>query len=203
MPAAIKNSDGHLTRIVFKDMSNTKCRFGRHLDTISSPRSNGLCFHVSFLRVSGLYILCAVAPNSSDLPTKPTSQHRCMAIHTSRSSHRIGFMSSADATRYMHRRLYIGKTRLCSFIPTITADAPSSLAHGVYGGCEACTEANANRQPNTSQHYKPSCAYRLKSYTLTLPARFVRLYRGGHQYALILVDAIIRVQIGPATPQRK
>eukprot|EP00965_Chrysotila_dentata_P128232 4239039-Pleurochrysis_carterae.AAC.1 len=63
-------------------------------------------------------------------------------------------MPTAEATRFMHRRLHAGATRLCS-LPSITADAPSSLAHGTFDGCEACAEVNASRLPHTAQRYKP------------------------------------------------
>eukprot|EP00965_Chrysotila_dentata_P043242 1436762-Pleurochrysis_carterae.AAC.1 len=60
-------------------------------------------------------------------------------------------MSPTDATRCMHRRLHAGAARLRS-LPSITADALASLAHGRSDGCDACVEANATRQSLHVRH---------------------------------------------------
>eukprot|EP00965_Chrysotila_dentata_P025477 847319-Pleurochrysis_carterae.AAC.1 len=85
----------------------------------------------------------------------------------------------------MHQRLHAGATRLRQ-LPTLTADAPSFLARGRFGGCEACTEANATRLPHTTSHYRESYPGRLIHADIAGP--FLRSHNGGHQYALFLVD---------------
>eukprot|EP00965_Chrysotila_dentata_P107069 3538083-Pleurochrysis_carterae.AAC.1 len=62
-------------------------------------------------------------------------------------------MSPAKATERMHNRVHAGATRLRA-LPTITADAPSALAHGRFDGCAACTAANATRHAHDSTLYK-------------------------------------------------
>eukprot|EP00965_Chrysotila_dentata_P084131 2777303-Pleurochrysis_carterae.AAC.1 len=108
-----------------------------------------------------------------------------MAIHSLRTAHHIGVMSSQDATQFMHRRLHIGSTHLRS-LPSMTADAPSSLARGSHDGCDACTEAHATRHPHNTPRYKPSYAGRLIHADIAGP--FLPSQRGHFQYALILVD---------------
>eukprot|EP00965_Chrysotila_dentata_P100088 3306939-Pleurochrysis_carterae.AAC.2 len=56
-------------------------------------------------------------------------------------------MSAPEAAACMHNRLHAGNTRLRT-LPTITADAPASLAQARHDGCDACTEANATRHPH-------------------------------------------------------
>eukprot|EP00965_Chrysotila_dentata_P140208 4635342-Pleurochrysis_carterae.AAC.1 len=85
----------------------------------------------------------------------------------------------------MHQRLHAGATRLRQ-LPTLTADAPSSLARGRFGGCGACTEANATRLPHTTSHYRESYPGRLIHADIAGPS--LRSHNGGHQYALFLVD---------------
>eukprot|EP00965_Chrysotila_dentata_P001799 59385-Pleurochrysis_carterae.AAC.1 len=98
-------------------------------------------------------------------------------------------MASSDATRFMHRRLLIGPPSLRN-LPSITADGPPSLAHGTHSGCEARTEANATRQPHSSNKYKASYPGRLIHAGIAGP--FFRSHHGSYQYALILVDDHIR-----------
>eukprot|EP00965_Chrysotila_dentata_P229251 6197080-Pleurochrysis_carterae.AAC.1 len=165
----------------------TECCFGKHLAIVSPPRSSGHRIHVPFSRTSGLYVLRAIAYGASsvnDVPTAPPI-HRCMAIHSSRTSHHIGVMSSQDATHFMHRRLHIGSTHLRS-LPTITADAPSLLSRGSHDACDACTEAHDTRHPHNTPRYKPSYAGRLIHADIAGP--FLPSQRGNFQYALILVD---------------
>eukprot|EP00965_Chrysotila_dentata_P094475 3123254-Pleurochrysis_carterae.AAC.1 len=69
-------------------------------------------------------------------------------------------MSPANATACMYTRLHAGATRLRS-LPALTVDAPASLAHGHFRGCEACTEANATRHAHNTVQYKPTHAGRL------------------------------------------
>eukprot|EP00965_Chrysotila_dentata_P017181 570327-Pleurochrysis_carterae.AAC.1 len=94
-------------------------------------------------------------------------------------------MSPDAATSCMHARLHAGATRL-RCLPSITADAPASLARGRFDGCAACTEANATRHPHSSAHYKPSHAGRLIHADIAGP--FVRTQHTGYQYLLVLVD---------------
>eukprot|EP00965_Chrysotila_dentata_P155100 5125205-Pleurochrysis_carterae.AAC.2 len=70
-------------------------------------------------------------------------------------------MSADDATQYMHRRLHAGASRLRRLPDIIIADAPSSLANGSFAGCNACTESNATRLPQTSHLYKETYPGRL------------------------------------------
>eukprot|EP00965_Chrysotila_dentata_P030409 1012329-Pleurochrysis_carterae.AAC.1 len=94
-------------------------------------------------------------------------------------------MSPSSATAYMHSRLHAGANRLRN-LPNITADAPSSLAHGHFEGCAACTEANATRHAHTATLYKPSFPSRLIHADIAGP--FVRTQHAGFQYLLVLVD---------------
>eukprot|EP00965_Chrysotila_dentata_P156243 5162178-Pleurochrysis_carterae.AAC.1 len=83
-----------------------------------------------------------------------------MAVHASRSHHHISVMSPRDAAACLHRRLHLGETRLRQ-LPSLTADAPSSLASSRFGGCAACSEANAVKLPHKGERYAPSHAGRL------------------------------------------
>eukprot|EP00965_Chrysotila_dentata_P073546 2429359-Pleurochrysis_carterae.AAC.1 len=94
-------------------------------------------------------------------------------------------MSAPEAAACMHNRLHAGNTRLRA-LPTITADAPSSLAQARHGGCDACTEANATRHPHDSTLYKASYPGRLIHADIAGP--FVRTQFTGFQYVLVLVD---------------
>eukprot|EP00965_Chrysotila_dentata_P082625 2726785-Pleurochrysis_carterae.AAC.1 len=69
-------------------------------------------------------------------------------------------MSPGDATACMHARLHAGATCLHN-LPSITADAPASLANGRFDGCAACTEKNATRHAHNTTQYKLSHAGRL------------------------------------------
>eukprot|EP00965_Chrysotila_dentata_P069882 2308372-Pleurochrysis_carterae.AAC.3 len=86
-------------------------------------------------------------------------------------------MSLSKATHFMHRRLHAGATVLRA-LPNLTADAPSSLAHGSLSGCEACIEANATRLPHTSVYYKPSYAGRLTHADIAGPFLRSQRYAG-------------------------
>eukprot|EP00965_Chrysotila_dentata_P261551 6214290-Pleurochrysis_carterae.AAC.1 len=94
-------------------------------------------------------------------------------------------MSSSEATACMHARLHAGSTRLRA-LPSITADAPPSLAHGRLIGGAACTGANATRQSHNSIQYKPCYAGRLIHADIAGP--FVRTQHTGFQYLCVLVD---------------
>eukprot|EP00965_Chrysotila_dentata_P111528 3687189-Pleurochrysis_carterae.AAC.1 len=69
-------------------------------------------------------------------------------------------MSPVKATERMHNLIHAGATRLRA-LPTITADAPSALAHGRFDGCAACTAANAICHAHDSTLYEPSYPGRL------------------------------------------
>eukprot|EP00965_Chrysotila_dentata_P013650 451732-Pleurochrysis_carterae.AAC.1 len=69
-------------------------------------------------------------------------------------------MSPRDAAACLHRRLHLGETRLRQ-LPSLTTDAPPSLASGRFDGCAACSEANAVKPPHKGERYAPSHAGRL------------------------------------------
>eukprot|EP00965_Chrysotila_dentata_P118615 3921815-Pleurochrysis_carterae.AAC.5 len=94
-------------------------------------------------------------------------------------------MSRTEATACMHARLHARSTRMRT-LPSITADAPASLAHGRFDGYAACSEANATRNPHNASQYKPSYAGRLIHADIGSP--FIRTQHTGFQYLLVLVD---------------
>eukprot|EP00965_Chrysotila_dentata_P093561 3091552-Pleurochrysis_carterae.AAC.1 len=104
-----------------------------------------------------------------------------MAIHASRSRHHLAVMSPRDATICLHRRLHIGASRLRR-LPSLTADAPASLAAGRLDGCAACAEANATKLSHSAELYKPSHVGRLIHADIAGP--FVRTRHGNFQYVL-------------------
>eukprot|EP00965_Chrysotila_dentata_P012491 410608-Pleurochrysis_carterae.AAC.1 len=101
-------------------------------------------------------------------------------------------MSPAKATERMHNRLYAGATRLRA-LPSLTADAPSALAHGRFDGCAAFTTADATRHVHDSTLYKPSYAGRLIHADIAGP--FVRTHHTGYQYLLMLVKRALKPYI--------
>eukprot|EP00965_Chrysotila_dentata_P138100 4568236-Pleurochrysis_carterae.AAC.1 len=94
-------------------------------------------------------------------------------------------MSADDAARCIHRRLHAGTARIKA-LPTLTADAPSSLKASHPPACSACLEANAARQPHPGEHYTPTYPGRLIHIDIAGP--FVESVDGARKYALVLVD---------------
>eukprot|EP00965_Chrysotila_dentata_P042181 1399473-Pleurochrysis_carterae.AAC.1 len=92
-------------------------------------------------------------------------------------------MSSDDAASHMHRRLHVGHARLRD-LPSLTSDAPASLAKAASSTCGACAEANATRLPHGSDLYTPSHPGRLVHVDIAGP--FVPSQDGGKRYALVM-----------------